>query len=218
MLLNNFLYNRSVIQNEYFKNISEFYELIPKKTIHDFSENPYETEEYIEEIKKIKLGGGEDLDDGGLDDGDLDDGDLDDGDLDDGEIKRITLEECNVELNEIEEKLDGLKDELKTEKEEKDELKDELKTEKEEKDELKDELKTEKEEKEEEKEEEKKDDKIIEDIQKIKKALKYIGAKKGGENGGDDKHSEKEVIFDNLTKEGGNTEDKDVKNVVVSFF
>ena len=204
MLLNNFLYNRSVIQNEYFKNISEFYELIPKKTIHDFSENPYETEEYIEEIKKIKLGGGEDLDDGGLDDGDLDDGDLDDGDLDDGEIKRITLEECNVELNEIEEKLDGLKDELKTEKEEKDELKDELKTEKEEK--------------EEEKEEEKKDDKIIEDIQKIKKALKYIGAKKGGENGGDDKHSEKEVIFDNLTKEGGNTEDKDVKNVVVSFF
>jgi len=218
MLLNNFLYNRSVIQNEYFKNISEFYELIPKKTIHDFSENPYETEEYIEEIKKIKLGGGEDLDDGDLDDGDLDDGDLDDGDLDDGEIKRITLEECNVELNEIEEKLDGLKDELKTEKEEKDELKDELKTEKEEKDELKDELKTEKEEKEEEKEEEKKDDKIIEDIQKIKKALKYIGAKKGGENGGDDKHSEKEVIFDNLTKEGGNTEDKDVKNVVVSFF
>ena len=54
----------------------------------------------------------------------------------------------------------------------------------------------------------------MEDIQKIKTALKYIGDKKGG----DGNHSEKEVILDNITKEGGNTNDKDVKNVVVSFF
>ena len=61
-------------------------------------------------------------------------------------------------------------------------------------------------------------------LSKIKGALAYIGDKVGAGNEQEDqensyKHKGKEVIFDNIKKGGGSTsDDKDVKNVVVSFF
>ena len=57
MLLNNFLYTRSLIQNEQFHFRTSFSSLIPKTRINEDSRNPLEDEEYKEEIKKIRIGG-----------------------------------------------------------------------------------------------------------------------------------------------------------------
>ena len=57
MLLNNFLYTRSLIQNEQFHFRTSFSSLIPKTRINEDSKNPLESEEYKEEIKKIRIGG-----------------------------------------------------------------------------------------------------------------------------------------------------------------
>ena len=57
MLLNDFLYQRSVIKNRNLKSISDFQPLIPKSTIYNYTENPYEKEEYIEELKDVFIGG-----------------------------------------------------------------------------------------------------------------------------------------------------------------
>ena len=52
--------------------------------------------------------------------------------------------------------------------------------------------------------------------------MAYLATKDGGaeedSKGGDNSFEHKDVIFDNLSKEGGTTDDKDIKNVVVSFF
>ena len=57
MLLNNFLYTRSLIQNEQYHFRTSFSSLIPKTRINESSKNPLEDEKYKEEIKKIHIGG-----------------------------------------------------------------------------------------------------------------------------------------------------------------
>ena len=63
MLLNDFLYQRSVIKNKQMQNILSFNVLIPKNTIYDHNTNKYEKEEdFVEEIKNITLKGGKEKD------------------------------------------------------------------------------------------------------------------------------------------------------------
>jgi hypothetical protein len=91
MLLNEFSYHLSVLKNEQHQNRLKLKSLLPQRSIYDGVENPFEKEEYNEEIKKIvvkggsgdqvegvELDGGDDGDDGELDSGD--DGELDSGD------------------------------------------------------------------------------------------------------------------------------------------
>ena len=55
MLLNNFLYNRSLIQNEQYHYRTSFSSLIPKTRINEDLNGPLNEEEYQEEIKKIRV-------------------------------------------------------------------------------------------------------------------------------------------------------------------
>tara|TARA_Y100001935_G_scaffold254815_2_gene265164 strand:- start:10505 stop:11164 length:660 start_codon:yes stop_codon:yes gene_type:complete len=219
MLLNNFLYTRSLLKNEHFQNRLKFSSLVPKTSIYDAIENPFEKEEHIEEIKDIIINGGKEE----LDEEELDEEELDEEELD--ELKE-EVEECENDKNELKEEVEEcendkteLKEEVEECKNDKNELKEsieEYKTDKEELIEMNDKLKEKIIEKEEGEEEEKK---IEKDLEKIKKAIAYIGSKKGGGEEIDNAIQHKDVIFDNLTKGGGEkNSDKDVKNVVVSFF
>lgn len=197
MLLNDFLYQRSVIKNKQMQNILSFNVLIPKNTIHDHNINPYEKEDFVEEIKNITLKGGKDKN--------------------------------KVEDDKVEEDLDILCSELveKTEKviEENEELSEENKKLEEKNDKLQKDLDGCKEEKKEEKkeEEEKYEFVPVEDEEesdkefrkKMKGALLHISKQIKEQDGGDE---EKKVIYDNISKEGGQFKDENVKNVVVSFF
>jgi len=152
MLLNDFLYQRSLLKTEQHQSRLKFNALVPQTSIYDGVENPFEKEEYIEEIKKIIVKGG--------------------GEVDDNmkvEEENKELEEENKELEEGEEEWVSVDDE---------------------------------------------EESTSESLKKIKKAMAYIATKDGGDN----HPSKKDVIFDNLSKEGGTTDDKDIKNVVVSFF
>jgi len=185
MLLNDFLYQRSLLKTEQHQSRLKFIALVPQKNIFDGVENPFEKEEFIEEIKKIIVKGG---------------------------TKGEALEDNTKEL---EEENNELKEENKELEEENKELEEDNK-------ELEEENKEGKEEEEEEEEWVSVDDEenTSESLEKIKKALSYLATK----DGGDEKKSEdnsfehKDVIFDNLSKEGGNQDEKDIKNVVVSFF
>ena len=53
MLLNNFLYTRSLIQNEQYHYRTSFSSLIPKTRVNEDLKNPLNDEEYQEEIKQI---------------------------------------------------------------------------------------------------------------------------------------------------------------------
>ena len=145
MLLNDFLYQRSLLKTEQHQSRLKFNALVPQTSIYDGVENPFEKEEYIEEIKKIIVKGGGEVDD------------------------NMKVEEENKELEEGEEEWVSVDDE---------------------------------------------EESTSESLKKIKKAMAYIATKDGGDN----HPSKKDVIFDNLSKEGGTTDDKDIKNVVVSFF
>ena len=57
MLLNNFLYTRSLIQNEQYHYRTSFSSLIPKTRVNEGLKNPLNDEEYQEEIKQIHIGG-----------------------------------------------------------------------------------------------------------------------------------------------------------------
>ena len=57
MLLNNFLYTRSLIQNEQYHYRTSFSSLIPKTRVNEDLKNPFDDEEYQEEIKQIRIGG-----------------------------------------------------------------------------------------------------------------------------------------------------------------
>ena len=138
MLLNNFLYTRSLIQNEQYHFRTSFSSLIPKTRINESSKNPLEDEKYKEEIKKIHIGG----------------------------------------KNRKERRLQREKDKLEEEKKE-------LEAEKEELEEEKGEL------------EEK---------------------NKGKDETISHNFNNREITLDNISKEGGKSYDKDIKNVVVSFF
>jgi DNA repair exonuclease SbcCD ATPase subunit len=213
MLLNNFLYNRSVIKNDYLKNLSDFNKLVPKTTIYSNTENPYENKEYVEEIKQIKLNGGQEIND------ELDELD----ELDDLKKTNKKLEEQNENLKEKSSELEDQMEDLEEQTQELKEITNDLKEtsdkieEKNEKIKKKEKLIEEKDKKLEEK------DKDSKSLSKIKEALVYIGDKVGAGDDNDDnddmyEHKGKEVILDNISKEGGSTDDKDVKNIVVSFF
>ena len=138
MLLNNFLYTRSLIQNEQYHFRTSFSSLIPKTRINESSKNPLEDEKYKEEIKKIHIGGK-------------------------NRKERILQREKD--------KLEEEKKELEAEKEELEEEKGEL--------------------------EEK---------------------NKGKDETISHNFNNREITLDNISKEGGKSYDKDIKNVVVSFF
>ena len=159
MLLNDFLYQRSLLKTEQHQSRLKFNALVPQTSIYDGVENPFEKEEYIEEIKKIIVKGGGEVDD------------------------NMKVEEENKELEEENKELEEENKELEEGEEEWVSVDDE-------------------------------EESTSESLKKIKKAMAYIATKDGGDN----HPSKKDVIFDNLSKEGGTTDDKDIKNVVVSFF
>ncbi len=198
MLLNNFLYNRSLLQNEQFQNRKSFSSLVPKTSITS-DVNKIINDEFQEEIKMVVLQGGK---------------------------------EKNDEIKELEDKLEKKEKEIKNKKKEIGEKKAEI--------EEKQKVINEKEEVIEEKEEEINDkeeiindkEEIIDDkeeeIDDLEDEIKDLEEKKEceeDEKGEKDtkeyfshQHKDNEIIFDNLKKEGGTSEDKTIKNVVVSFF
>ena len=163
MLLNDFLYRRSLLKTEQYQNRLKFNTLVPKTNIFDGVENPFEKEEYVEEIKTITVKGGTEVDD------------------------------AKEEVNRAKEEVEDVKGELEEAKEELEEKNKELEEEK-----------------------TNEEESTSESLHKIKKAVAYLATKDGGEE--DNSFEHKDVIFDNLSKEGGTADDKDIKNVVVSFF
>jgi hypothetical protein len=216
MLLNNFLYLRSLKKNERIKNINNFQSLIPKSTFHSIFHNPYDKEEYFEEIKNvsIKKGGNNAI----LEDSD-DDEDL--KDLEDNISIDSNEEENSSESSESDDNLeyhsisssdneddgngeddengedDGNGEEDENGENDEDEDEDEDEEVKEEDDIIGE-----------------KDYEVVEnvvDTEVIEQntPIKNIPTKK--DFGG------KEVIFDNITEKTGG-ENKDVKNITVTFF
>tara|TARA_Y100000389_G_C17442182_1_gene509282 strand:+ start:1152 stop:1754 length:603 start_codon:yes stop_codon:yes gene_type:complete len=200
MLLNDFLYKRSVIKNIKLKSIIDFTPLIPKSTIYNYTENPYEKDEFVEEIKDVFVG----------------------GDINKDKKNDINKDEKKDEVEVIDDLVDDLV--LSTEHilEKNEELSDKNR-------ELLEENKKLKEEDEDEEDKEDEEESIFkpkkeseeEFRKKTKKALLHISKQIDDQDGGEyntiDK-DKKEVIFDNISKEGGKLNDEDVKNIVVSFF
>jgi DNA repair exonuclease SbcCD ATPase subunit len=203
MLLNDFLYQRSLLKTEQHQRRLKFNTLVPQTSIFDGVENPFEKEEYIEEIKTVIVKGGTK------------------GEALEEKEKELEEKEKELEEKELEEKEKELEEkELEEKEKEKEKELEEKEKELEEK-----EKELEEEEKELELEEEEKEEWISvddegestsESLKKIKKAVAYLATKDGGKV--DDSFEHKDVIFDNLSKKGGTADDKDIKNVVVSFF
>ena len=199
MLLNNFLYGRSLLQNEQFQNRKSFSSLVPKTSITSYV-NKIINDEFQEEIKMVVLQGGKEKND---------------------EIKELEdkLEEKEKKVKdkkrEIEEKeevienkekvIDG-KEEVIEDKEKIIEDKEGIikykegiiENKEEEIDDLEDEIK----------DLEEKHKECDDDENRDKDTKEYFSHQ----------HKDNEIIFDNLKKEGGKSEDKMIKNVVVSFF
>ena len=213
MLLNDFLYQRSVMKNIKLKSIIDFQPLIPKSTIYNYTENPYEKDEFVEEIKDVFIGGGKNINDKEEKD------DKEEKEIDELIDELISSTETIVEKNEdLSEKNRELLEEnknLKEDNDDKDDKDDDDKDDKDDDDKDDDDeesiFKPKKEKKESEEEFRK----------KTKKALLHISKQIDDQDGGEyntiDK-DKKEVIFDNISKEGGKLNDEDVKNIVVSFF
>jgi len=187
MLLNDFLYQRSLLKTKQHQNRLKFNTLVPQTSIYESVENPYEKEEYIEEIKNVIVKGGTK-----------------------GDALEDNMKELEDNMKELEDNMKELEEENKELEEENKELEEENK---------------EKEEKEEEEEEEEwvgvddDEEKTSVSLKKIKKAVAYLASKDGGKPT-DNSFEHKDVIFDNLSKEGspGDIDGGDIKNVVVSFF
>ena len=207
MLLNNFLYTRSLIQNEQYHFRTSFSSLIPKTRINESSKNPLEDEKYKEEIKKIHIGG--------------------------KNRKERILQREKDKLEEEKKELEAEKEELEEEKEEleeeKEELEEELKDDKEGKilKKKNKELEEEKGELEEENEEFKEENEELEEekeeLEEEKEELEEEKGELEEKNKGKDEtishnFNNREITLDNISKEGGKSYDKDIKNVVVSFF
>ena len=187
MLLNNFLYTRSLNKNEHFHKVSSYSPLLPRTSIHTINkDNILSSDEYQEEIKNIKLGGGFFCGCGKEKD-----------QIDDLEEEKETLEK----------KLKKEKKKLKKEEKKKEELEEEKKALEKEKGAL-----------------EKEKGALEEEKGELEEGLNNCkeGSIVGGESidGGGISHkfNNNDVIFDNLTKEGGKPEDENIKQVVVSFF
>jgi len=193
MLLNDFLYQRSVMKNINLKSIIEFQPLIPKSTIYNYTEKPYEKDDFVEEIKDVVIGGSKK--------------DKEEKEMDELIDELISSTETMVEKNEeLSEKNRELLEENKK-------LKDDCEDDDDDKEDDDEEsiFKPKKEKKESEEEFRKKTKKALLHISK------QIEDQEGGQNNTIDK-DKKEVIFDNISKEGGKLKDDDVKNIVVSFF
>ena len=108
MLLNEFSYHLSVLKNEQHQNRLKLKSLLPHRSIYDGVENPFEKEEYSEEIKKVVVKGGsvdqvEGVELEGGDDGDVeleggDDGDVELDGGDDGEVEVEGGDDGEVEV------------------------------------------------------------------------------------------------------------------------
>ena len=167
MLLNNFLYTRSLIQNEQYHFRTSFSSLIPKTRINEGSKNPLEDEEYKEEIKKIRIGG------------------------------------KNRREKRLQREKETLEEEKETVEEEKEKLEEENKL--------------------------LEDDKEIEALTKNNEKIERKNDVLEEENDALEENERKDetishkfnnrkITLDNISKEGGKSHDKDIKNVVVSFF
>ena len=173
MLLNDFLYKRSLQKTEQYQRRLKFNALVPKTSIYTSVENPFEKEDYIEEIKNVIIKGGtKEM--------------FDDEDENGGEDE---LKEKNQEL---EEDIEELEEDIEELEEDNKELEGDI----------------------EELEEEENNN--SETIEKMKRAIVYVSEKKA--DGGGVNQSKKDIVFDNLSKEGGTNRDENTKNVVVSFF
>ena len=178
MLLNNFLYTRSLIQNEQFHFRTSFSSLIPKTRVNEDLKNPLEDEKYKEEIKNIHIGGRN------------------------RKEKRLQREK---------EKLEEEKEILQKEKEILEEENETLEEEKEqeliENDKNNEKIKKKKEELQE------KNEELQEENEELQEDEDEVGDETISHE-----FNNRKITLDNISKEGGKSHDKDIKNVVVSFF
>ena len=201
MLLNNFLYNRSLLQNEQFQNRKSFSSLVPKTSITS-DVNKIINDEFQEEIKMVVLQGGKEKND---------------------EIKELEdkLEKKEKEIKNKKRKI-GEKKEVIEEKQKVINEKEDIIEEKEEIIDDKEEIIDDKEEIIDDKEEEIDDlEDEIKDLEEKHKECEEDENEKGKKDTKEyfsHQHKDNEIIFDNLKKGGGTNEDKTIKNVVVSFF
>ena len=197
MLLNNFLYTRSLIQNEHFHFRTSFSSLIPKTRVNEDLKNPLESEEYKEEIKNVRIGG--------------------------RSRREKKLQEEKERLQDEKETLQEEKEKLQGENEllENDKQIETL-TKKNEKIEKKnDELEEENDELEEENNAlEEENDTLEEENDELEEENEELEEEKKEMNNEIISHefNNRKITLDNISKEGGNSHDKDIKNVVVSFF
>jgi len=194
MLLNEFSYHLSVLKNEQHQNRLKLKSLLPHRSIYDGVENPFEKEEYSEEIKKVVVKGGS--------------GDQVEGGDDGVEVKVEGVEEVEeVEDDEVEGELEGGGVEEGDDELEGDD--DELEVEGDDDGEV---------------EVEGGDDGDVELEGGDDGDVELEGGDDGEvevEGGGVEVEGGEEiggVVFDNLSKEGGTSTMENVKNVVVSFF
>ena len=204
MLLNNFLYTRSLIQNEHFHFRTSFSSLIPKTRVNEDLKNPLESEEYKEEIKNVRIGG--------------------------RSRREKKLQEEKERLQDEKETLQEEKEKLQEEKEELEEENELLEndkqietlTKKNEKIEKKnDELEEENDELEEENNAlEEENNTLEEENDELEEENDALEEEKKEMNNEIISHefNNRKITLDNISKEGGNSHDKDIKNVVVSFF
>ena len=193
MILNDFLYSRSLNKNEQSNYRMSFLSLVPKTTFNYDPNNIFQTEEFQEKIKKIHIGG-KSRDERRLED-----------ENEELEEKIEKLEEEKTNLEEERELLEQENDDLELDKDvENDEIKGEKNSLEDENKGLKEEIVTLKE--------------CCDNKKESEGEGEGEGEKQvGGENM---KHefNNRNIEIDNITKEGGGSKDKNIKNVVVSFF
>ena len=199
MLLNNFLYTRSLIQNEQFHFRTSFSSLTPKTRVNEDLKNPLEDEKYKEEIKNIHIGGRN------------------------RKEKRLQREKEKLEEEKeilqkekeiLEEENETLEEEKEQELIENDKNNEKIKKKKEELQEKNEELQEENEELQEENEGLQEEN---EGLQEENEELQEDEDEVGDETISHEFNNRK-ITLDNISKEGGKSHDKDIKNVVESFF
>ena len=206
MLLNNFLYTSSLNKNEQYHFRTSFKSLIPKTTIYDNLKNPFKDEVYQEKIKTIHIGGrtrGERRLNSSLEECKEENESLKEENEELEEKKEeLEKEKTKTKLRNKIDKIEGIKDENKELKEDKERLEEEN----EELEEKNEELEEENEELEEENEGlEEENEGLEEEKEKGKEKIEH-------------EFNNRKINFDNITKDGGGSSDKDIKNVIVSFF
>ena len=202
MLLNNFIYIRSLNKNEQSQYRRSFSSLIPKTTINQITHDPFK-EEYEEKIKQIIIGG-RSRNERKLE-----------RENDDLEEEKETLEEEKETLQEEKESLEEEKEKLEEEVQDIEWDNDDLKEENKELEDKNIELNNENTSLKNEKEEcfEK-----LKDMEEEKTEKTEETTEKKEEQLITHQFNNRKINLDNITKEGGGSKDKNIKNVVVSFF